>query len=515
MKKQKLFFAALIIAASAGLAGSDGISGFVLSEASQTQDPGKVILTPKAGPEPKINGPKVFGARPGHPFIYRIPCTGERSMKFGVANLPEGLALDAATGIITGTVPKTAGKYKMTLTAENGKGRCEKAFTLIAGDTLALTPPMGWNDWYIHYDQVTEKHMREAADVMIGSGMADFGYMYVNIDDCWMKKQGEPPHREERGVILPNAKFPDIKGMVDSIHGKGLRAGLYTSPGPWTCADYAGSAGHEELDATTFAEWGFDFLKYDWCTYGDAAAGADREQAMKPFRQMGEILIKLDRDIVYNLCQYGMSNVWEWGGQVGGNCWRTTGDLGNEEGDVLPGFLKIGLSNAEHYAYAKPGQWNDPDYILIGWVGNTGEQRPTALTGDEQYTYMSMWCLMAAPLVFSGDMSKLDEFTLNILCNAEVIDVDQDTLGRQGRIIRRADDEMVMVKELEDGSKAVGLFNLGLVPKDISIAFKDLGIGDKATVRDLWRQKDLGIFDTRYAGKVNPHGVVMVRVRPQ
>jgi len=504
MKIQTIFFAILIFIFAAP-------AGFTAT--LQAQDPGKVILTPKPGPEPKINGPKVFGARPGHPFLYRIACTGDRPMKFGVRDLPAGLVLDGTSGIISGTVSATAGKYVMTLTAENGKGRCDKDFALVIGDTLALTPPMGWNDWYIHYDQVTEKHMREAADTMISSGMADYGYMYVNIDDCWMKKKGELPYRDERGVILPNAKFPDIKGLVEYIHGKGLRAGLYTSPGPWTCASYAASAGHEEIDAATFAGWGFDFLKYDWCTYGDASVGADRKQAMKPYRQMGDILKKLDRDIVYNLCQYGMSNVWEWGGGTGGNCWRTTGDLGNEQGDTLPGFLKIGLANAEHFAYAKPGQWNDPDYILIGWVGNTGEQRPTALTGDEQYTYMSMWCLMAAPLIFSGDMSKLDEFTLNILGNAEVIDVDQDVLGKQGRIIRKAGDEMVMAKELEDGSTAVGLFNLGPVPKEISFAFKDVGIDGKATVRDLWRQKDLGSFDVGFSGMVNSHGVVFIRVR--
>jgi len=471
-------------------------------------------LTPKPGPEPKINGPKAFGARPGHPFVYRIPCTGSRPIAFAVKSLPAGLALDAASGIISGVVPKTAGKYPMTLSAWNEKGRSEREFTIIVGDTLALTPPMGWNDWYIHYDTVTEKHMRQAADVMISSGMADYGYMYVNIDDCWMKLKGEPPHRDGRGVILPNAKFPDIKGMVGYIHAKGLRAGLYTSPGPWTCAGYAGSAGYEEIDAATFAEWGFDFLKYDWCSYGDAAAGADRARAMKPYKQMGDILKKQSRDIVYNLCQYGMSNVWEWGGSVGGNCWRTTGDLGNEKSDDLPGFLKIGLSNARHYAYAKPGQWNDPDYILIGWVGNEGEQKPTPLTGDEQYTYMSMWCLMAAPLVFSGDMAKLDEFTLNVLCNSEVIDIDQDVLGKQGRIIRNAGGDMVMIKELEDGS-AVGLFNLSRAPKDVSIAFKDLGYAGKAMLRDLWRQKDLGSFADAFSARVNPHGVVLVRVKPR
>ncbi len=482
------------------------------TDSGQAAYQGKVILTPKPGPAPKINGPKVFGARPGRPFLYRIPCTGEKPVKFAVKNLPAGLSLDGASGIITGTVPKSPGRYAMTLSAGNAKGSAERVFTLVVGDTLALTPPMGWNSWYIHYDRVTEKQMRAAAGTMISSGMADYGYMYVNIDDGWMKKKGDTPYREAKGAILPNAKFPDIKGMVDGIHGLGLRAGLYTSPGPWTCAGFVGSQGFEEIDAATFASWGFDFLKYDWCSYGDEAAGADREKAMKPYSRMGDILKTQSRDIVYNLCQYGMSRVWEWGGSVGGNCWRTTGDLGNEPSDVLPGFLKIGLSNAGHFAFARPGQWNDPDYILIGWVGSSGESRPTPLTGDEQYTYMSMWCLMAAPLVFSGDMGKLDDFTLNILCNAEVIDVDQDVLGRQGRIIRKTADEMLLVKELEDGSQAVGLFNLGLTPKSVSVSFRDLGFEGKAVVRDLWRQKDLGTYRGTYAARVNPHGVVLIRV---
>jgi alpha-galactosidase len=230
--------------------------------------------------------------------------------------------------------------------------------------------------------------------------------------------------------------------MVDYIHGKGLRAGIYISPGPWTCAGYVGSYQHERSDAEKFAEWGFDFLKYDWCSYGEVyeqrmkQTRDDLLEKKRPYQLMGDILKTLDRDIVFNLCQYGMSDVWQWGGEVGGNCWRTTGDLGLAGGADLPGFYQIGFSNAEHFKYAKPGQWNDPDYILIGWVGDAHNQavgKPTSLTPNEQYSYMSMWCLMAAPLIFSGDMEKLDDFTLNILCNAEVIEVDQDPLGRHGR----------------------------------------------------------------------------------
>ena len=476
-----------------------------------------VILTPAPGPEPKINGPSICGATPSKPFVYRIPCTGERPIVFGADGLPASLTLDATTGIIRGTTPADADEHRITLRAKNKHGEARRSFRLVVGDTLALTPPMGWNSWYIHYARVTEQHMRAAADAMIDSGMADYGYQYVNIDDCWMKRRGDEPYRDERGAVLPNAKFPDMAGMVEYIHAKGLRAGTYISPGPWTCAGYVGSFEHEEADARRFAEWDFDFLKYDWCSYGGVATGEGLDRLQKPYRTMSEILKRLDRDIVLNLCQYGMGDVWKWGGEVGGQCWRTTGDLGVEAGGLLPGFYQIGLLNARLWEYARPGQWNDPDYILIGWVGSAyrmGEGEPTTLTPNEQYSYMSMWCLMAAPLVFSGDMAKLDAFTLNVLRNAEVIDIDQDALGRQARITRQSDKELVMARVLEDGSVAVGLFNLGELKRTVHLAWSEIGLSGKHVVRDCWRQKDLGASADEFVAPIERHGVVLLRLRP-
>ncbi len=503
----------------------------------------KVLLTPKPGPEPRINGPRLFGVRPGRPFLYRIPCTGKRPIAFAVDHLPEKLTLDASKGIITGTAPEGRGEHVVTLRAENEHGTAEKEFTLVVGDKLALTPPMGWNSWYVWYHTITDKKMRQAADQMVASGMADVGYMYVNIDDCWMMQSPEGYEvrkarlrgldveavvgktRGPDGRFLPNANFPDMKAMTDHIHAHGLRAGLYTSPGPRTCQHFEASYQHERQDAELFAKWGFDFLKYDWCTYGSIyrermkASGDDLLEKKRPFKQMGDILAALDRDIVLNLCQYGMNDVWTWGESVGGHCWRTTGDLGLTRGDHLPGFYKIGLANMQHYRHARPGAWNDPDYLLLGYVGvppaaGFQEPRPTRLTPNEQYSYMSMWSLMAAPLFFSGDMARLDAFTLNVLCNPEVIDVNQDALGKQARPLRHSDRELVLAKPMEDGSLAVGLFNLGEVPRPIAVTWKDLSLRGKRRVRDVWRHKDLGFFEGQFSTTVNRHGVALLRLYP-
>ncbi len=479
-------------------------------------------LTPPAGPTPKINGPRIYGTRPGRPFIYRIPATGARPMTFTATGLPATLNLDPATGIISGTSPKQPGAHLLTLKARNFRGASQIKFKLVVGDTLALTPPMGWNHWYTHYDRISDDLFRKAADAMIKSGMADYGYQYVNMDDCWMMKPGSPnaalsgAARDSSGAIAPNANFPDLKGLTDYIHAKGLRAGLYSSPGPLTCAKYEASYQHEEIDARKFAEWGFDFLKYDWCSYGKIATGQTEADRRKPYEQMGAILKTLPRDMVFNLCQYGMSDVWKWGGAVGGHAWRTTGDLGLAKDTRLPGFFHIGLANAKHWEYAKPGEWNDPDYILIGYIGNARKMsEPPArakLTDDDQYSYMSMWSLMASPLFYSGDMGRLDDFTLNVLCNSEVIDVNQDALGKQARIVRQSEDELVLAKPMEDGSLAIGLFNLSEARRTVSATWRELDLTGRRRTRDVWRQKDIGRIADSVKSEIAPHGVSFYRL---
>jgi alpha-galactosidase len=350
------------------------------------------------------------------------------------------------------------------------------------------------------------------------------GYQYVNIDDCWMnlEKLGRymsdatrlGPGRDASGNILPNVYFSDMKGLVDYIHSKGLKAGIYTSPGPRTCTGCTGAYKFEAQDAKQFADWGFDFLKYDWCSYSTIAKGdTNLATLQQPFRLMGDLLKQQPRDLVYNLCQYGLGNVWEWGAEVGGHSWRTAGDLGFE----LDRFFSVALRNAQHREWSKPGAWNDPDYIQIGWMAsqkgtNFTLPAPCELTADEQYSYMSLWCLMAAPLFFSGDMERLDDFTLNILCNPEVIAVDQDPLGQCARVIKLPGGAFAMVKDLAEGGKAVGLFNPGRTSAKVSATWSELGLSGSLVVRDLWRQEDRTRESERLIASLAPHGVLLVKL---
>ncbi len=485
-----------------------------------------VVLTPKPGPAPRINGARVFGVRPGSPFLFTIPATGERPMTYAVEGLPEGLAVDPSSGQITGSL-KDRGEHVVTFKVTNRIGTAERAFKIVCGDALALTPHMGWNSWYVWENNVTDAIMREAADAMVASGMIDHGYQYVNIDDCWAIKPGtdnpelQGEERDGGGMINANRRFPDMKALTDYIHARGLKAGIYTSPGPKTCADHVGTWQHEEQDIRRFVDWGFDFLKYDWCYYSDVAKDKSLAELQKPYRLVSSILARQPRDIVLNLCQYGMGEVWKWGREVGGHSWRTAGDLGH---DVVGNLFRDGFdvyTKNELYRYGGPGGWNDPDYLLIGYLSSIfvddteGRRKTTPLSPNEQYTHVSLWSLLAAPLIFSGDITRLDDFTLGLLTNDEVIEVDQDPLGRPGRRASKAGDLEVWVKDMEDGSKAVGLFNRGQGVSEVTANWEDIGVSGNQRVRDLWRQKDLGIAAGSFKAYVARHGVVLVRVWPE
>ncbi len=460
-----------------------------------------VVLTPKASPQPRINGAKVVGVRPGSPFLFTIPATGQRPMTFSAGGLPAGLRLDAQSGQITGVLPEK-GTHVVTVRARNARGEAERALKIVCGDTIALTPPMGWNSWNCFGCDVTEAKVRAAADAMVASGLVNHGWTYINIDDCW------EAGRDANGNVLSNQKFPDMKALTDYVHGKGLKIGLYSSPGPKTCAGHEGSYKHEEQDARRYAEWGFDYLKYDWCSYGGIVPNPDHDGLMKPYRVMRAALDKAPRDIVFSLCQYGMGNVWEWGAQVGGNCWRTTGDIT----DTWSSMSNIGFGQAGHDKFAGPGHWNDPDMLVVGYVGWSSRVRPTRLAPNEQYTHISLWCLLCSPLLIGCDMTKLDEFTLNLLTNDEVLEVNQDPLGRQAARIAKDGTLEIWTKDLEDGSKAVGLFNRGEDAASMTLKWTEVGVSGSQPVRDLWRQQDLGKFAGQFQTSVPRHGVVLVKV---
>jgi alpha-galactosidase len=299
-----------------------------------------------------------------------------------------------------------------------------------------------------------------------------------------------------------------MKALTDYVHRKGLKIGLYSSPGTKTCAGHEGSYQHEQQDAQRYAEWGFDYLKYDWCSYGGIAPRPNHEQLLKPYQVMRAALNSVPRDIVFSLCQYGMGDVWEWGAEVGGNCWRTTGDIT----DTWSSMAGIGFGQAGHEKFAGPGHWNDPDMLVVGYVGWSARVRPSRLSPNEQYTHISLWCLLCSPLLIGCDMTKLDDFTLGLLTNDEVLDVSQDPLGHQAGRIAKEGMQEVWAKDLEDGSKAVGLFNRGEDDAVMTAKWTDLGLSGSNQVRDLWRQKDLGDFTGQFQASVQSHGVVLVKI---
>ncbi|MFN8009212.1 MAG: putative Ig domain-containing protein [Terriglobia bacterium] len=482
-----------------------------------------LILTPKPSPAPRINGARVFGVRPGSPFLFTIPATGKRPLRFEVEHLPQGLKVNDETGQITGHLEQR-GEFPVILKATNQYGTDRRPFKIVCGNTLALTPHMGWNSWYIWENHVTDEIMRKAAQAMVKSDLINHGWMYVNIDDCWAVKAGsddpalQGEERDREGKVNPNKRFPNMKALTDYIHSLGLKAGIYTSPGPRTCAGHTGAYQHEERDVLRFVEWGFDFLKYDWCSYEEIAKNPNLADLQKPYRQISELLKKQSRDIVLNLCQYGMGEVWTWGKPVGGQSWRTAGDLGGSFEGIPVALFRDGFDvyadNSLHL-YGGPGGWNDPDYLLLGFLSNwKGGTAPTPMTPNEQYSQVSLWSLVAAPLIFSGDLTRLDDFTLSLLSNDEVIEVNQDPLGKPGKRISKEGSLEVWAREMEDGSRAVGLFNRGEGGVIVTARWTDLGISGRQTVRDLWRQKNLGSFEKQFQASVPRHGVVLVRLFP-
>jgi alpha-galactosidase len=530
--------------------------------------PDERILTPKPPATPRINGTRVFGARPGRPFLFTIPATGDEPITYSAEGLPKGLTLDARLGRITGKVAKE-GNYQVKLFAVNALGKDSKPLLIKIGDRISLTPPMGWNSWNCFAGAVNQDRVREAAEAMVRSGLIKHGWSYINIDDTWQGSRGGPYH-----AIQGNAKFPDLKRLCDEIHALGLKAGIYSTPWVTSYAGYpGGSAENSEgtwtkfsgtkqvnkkilpwavgkhsfarQDAKQWADWGFDYLKYDW-------------NPIEPpqVEEMGSALKETGRDFIFSLSNHAaFEGASDWARLA--NCWRTTGDIR----DNWKSVTSIGFSQDKWARFAGPGHWNDPDMLVVGKVGWGPKLHPTNLTSDEQYTHITLWCLLSAPLLIGCDMTQIDDFTISLLSNDEVLAVDQDPLGKSATRVREdlQTGTEVWMRPLSDGTIAVGLFNRGRyeieAPRrprrgeqptqqvwklldratgkteefgseaeaqaqllksasslDVTADWSDLHLSGSQPVRDLWRQQDLGSANCKITATVNFHGVVMLKI---
>lgn len=359
------------------------------------------------------------------------------------------------------------------------------------GNGLARTPPMGWNSWNHFSCNITEQTIRETADAMVVTGMRNAGYRYVVIDDCWQVA------RDANGALVADpARFPHgIKALADYVHSKGLLFGIYTDAGTNTCQGRPGTLGHEDQDARTFAAWGVDYVKEDWCH-------AQNLDAPTQYAKFRDALMRTGRPIVLSICEWGSNQPWEWAPSVG-NLWRTTDDIEDTWSSMLDNLDQ----SAEHATAAGPGAWNDPDMLE---VGNGG------MTDAEYRAHFSLWAIMAAPLIAGNDLRNMSAVTIATLTNPEVIAVDQDSLGAQGMLVwERPPELQVWAKPLRDGSRAIALLNRSSAPARITAYFSRAGIHtDSAQVRDLWLHKELGRFGRQFADTVPAHAVVLVRATP-
>ncbi len=488
----------------------------------------KYILTPPSVKTPKINSAKLFGATPNNPVLYTIAATGERPMSFLVKNLPKGLSVDAKTGIISGKIAQK-GTYSTVLKAKNKFGETTKDLKIVIGDTIALTPPIGWNGWNSWAREIDRGKVIASADAMVKMGLNQHGWTYINIDDAWQGQRGG-----QLNALQPNEKFPKFTEMVDYIHGLGLKVGVYSTPWITSYAGYAGASSNfenggfpdsvknnkrafryigkyrfETQDALQMAAWGIDYLKYDWRIEVPSA-----ERMSKALKASG-------RDIVYSISNSApFSNAQDWVHLT--NTYRTGPDIR----DSWLSLYVSAFTLDKWSPYGGHGHWLDPDMMILGNVTTGSDLHPTRLTPDEQYSHVSLFSLLAAPLLIGCPIEQLDAFTLNLLTNDEVIEINQDPLGKSARLVSDENGVQIWVKPLEDGSYAVGLFNVGdfgktpesyfrwgdETPKPFIFDFNKMGLKGNFKLRDVWRQKDLGTFKDVFKTDIRHHGVVMLRM---
>jgi len=448
---------------------------------------------PADDPRPEIHGPRVVGVQPGHPFLYRVPATGSDPLTFVASGLPAGLRIDAATGVITGTV-SAAGTYPVQLSAHNGLGSDRRELEIDCGaGKLALTPTLGWNAWNVLGEDATSDKILAQADGLVSSGLADHGYNTIIIDDAW---QGA---RDDQGNIFPNKRFNDIAALATELHARGLKLGLLSSPNPQTCGGFIGSEGHEDQDAATYASWGVDYLKYDWCGTGHVS-DQTAERLQTGFSKMRASLDKVNRDIVLSLTTYGYGHPWDWAGKppVAANSWTLTDNMLDKWEFVKEGGVNSagGFSVSQFADSAGPGHWNDPGWLMVGKLGSDNPHF-SRLTPDEQMTQITLWSMAAAPLTLACDLTQLNpnQFfpsTTSLLTNDEVIDVDQDALGKAGRRVYGEGGTEVWTRPLQDGSTAVAVFNMDW-RRNVKITWDQLGLVGPLAVRDLWHHYDMGV----------------------
>lgn len=503
----------------------------------QAQNNDKRILTPKPAKHPKVNAARVFGVRPNNEFRYKIPVTGETPIVYTAINLPVGLSVNSKNGVITGVL-REKGEYLVTLKASNKFGSDTREMKIKVGDKICLTPPMGWNSWYTWSESVDDDKIRKAADAFEKLGLINYGWNYINIDDCW---QGKREGKEN--ALQPNERFPDMKNLTNYVHGLGMKIGIYTTPWVNSYAGFRGGTGDNpegnydvftipkeerkqefqiagsypgvhrknlsrigeywflDVDAKQIADWGFDFVKLDW-----------KPNDIKSTKRFYGDLINSGRDIVLSISNNAPIANAE-GLATYSNLWRTTTDIE----DKWEKIIKIVDTQFEWRPYSGPGHWTDPDMLQIGNFGtpNTFVNKtvPSKLTTDEQYSQVSFWALQAAPLILSCNLDEMDDFTLSLVTNNEVIDIDQDPLGISAdKFWLKSNDIRVMYKALFDGSMAVGIFNTTDSIKDYNLDLKEFHFRKDYKIRDVWRQKDLGEYSDSIKLTINPHGVVLLKL---
>lgn len=528
MKISPLFISALMGAAVSATSGAEFPNPYPAAE------PG-VRLTPETSPAPSINGALVFGARPGSSVLFQVPVSGERPMKIQASGLPPGLKMTPG-GLITGKAPAKRGEYKVTLEAANSLGKDSGEWVLKVGDELCLTPPMGWSSWYSFSEAVGQDNVLKTARLFVKLGLTNHGWNYINIDDCWQGVRGG-----KNGAIQPNKRFPNMKAMCSVIHAMGMKAGIYSTPWMGTYAGFIGGSAPNEKgdyteltipekdrkqenqvfggypgvhrrkadrtgpvwffdrDARQWAEWGFDYVKVDW-----------NPNDVPTTERIRKALDASGRDIVLSLSNAAPYEQAE-GLARQANLWRTTGDIEDHWGSVS----RIGFSQERWQKHMRPGHWNDPDILQIGKLGKPNHANTTfvqtRLSPDEQYTHVTLWSLLSAPLIISCDLENIDSFTMGLLTNDEVIAVDQDPAARPARKAWHQGDFQVWTKELSDGSVAAGFFNTGGARGVLSVNLGELGLPDTYEVRDLWKRADQGEVKGKMSVELNSHGASMFR----